>query len=481
VARRAAKLEEELKAKDPTVTEEMVAINLEKEESKRSAVAPLSMSALTVPAAFYWYWHGGYKEVWNRREWSDPGMARSFDDYFQEAVDRGWWEGVMNPGPDRPPRVLFQVGASTLRRTRGGFKQLRKHLWPILKKVVAVDVRMSTTALFSDIVLPAAGHYEKVDFRFTTAHVPFLTFVDRAVEPVGESKPEWETFALLAKKIEERARRREFGEYNDVKGKTYRVDNLYDVFTFYGAVKEGEHEKLAEDMILDSVRTGALPERTTLETMREKGIVKFVGLGADAPGLNLATDIKPNETLSPLKWHVVRKIPYPTLTRRIQFYIDHDWFLEAGEELPVHKPNPKVGGDYPMVMAGGHLRWSIHSTWVANSVLLRTHRGGPFLFVNPKDALRKGIVDDDEVRVHNDFDSFQVRAKIAPSVRPGEVIMYHAWEPYQYRNWKPMDIATPGMIKWLHLAGGYGHLSFWRNNWQPQQVDRAVAVEIEKV
>ena len=27
----------------------------------------------------------------------------------------------MNPGPDRPPRVLFQVGASTLRRTRGGF------------------------------------------------------------------------------------------------------------------------------------------------------------------------------------------------------------------------------------------------------------------------------------------------------------------------------------------------------------------------
>jgi dimethylsulfide dehydrogenase subunit alpha/complex iron-sulfur molybdoenzyme family reductase subunit alpha len=58
--------------------------------------------------------------------------------------------------------------------------------------------------------------------------------------------------------------------------------------------------------------------------------------------------------------------------------------------------------------------------------------------------------------------------------------MYHAWEPYQFRDWKPSNVAIPGMIKWLHLAGGYGHLSFWRNNWQPQQVDRAIAVEIEK-
>jgi DMSO reductase family type II enzyme molybdopterin subunit len=480
VAQRARDVEEEFRAKDPTVTEEMVAMNVEREEARRSAIAPVPMSALSVPAVFFWYWHGGYKEVWNRREWSDQTMARSFDDYFQEAVDSGWWEGLMNPGPDKTPQVLFEVGVSTLRRTRGGFKQLRRHLWPNLKKVVTVDVRMSTTALFSDIVLPGAAHYEKVDFRFPTAHVPFLTFIDRAVHPVGEAKPEWEIFALLAKKIEERARRRELGEYQDVKGKTYSLDNLYDVFTFHGAVKEDEHEKLAEDMVLGTVRVGALPERTTLETLREEGIAKFTGLGADAPGLNLATDIRTDETLSPLKWHVQRKIPYPTLTRRIQFYIDHDWFLEAGEELPVHKPNPHVGGDYPIIMNGGHLRWSIHSTWVANKVLLRTYRGGPSIFVNPKDARRKGIEDDDEVRVFNDFGSFHVRARITPSVRPGEVIMYNGWEPYQYRNWKPMDAATPGMIKWLHLAGGYGHLSFWRNNWQPQQIDRAMAVDIEK-
>jgi len=36
------------------------------------------------------------------------------------------------------------------------------------------------------------------------------------------------------------------------------------------------------------------------------------------------------------------------------------------------------------------------------------------------------------------------------------------------------------MIKWLHLAGGYGHLNYWRLNWVQQQVDRAIPVEVEK-
>jgi anaerobic selenocysteine-containing dehydrogenase len=113
--------------------------------------------------------------------------------------------------------------------------------------------------------------------------------------------------------------------------------------------------------------------------------------------------------------------------------------------------------------------------------MLYTHRGQPFLMMHPGDAATRDIADGDEVRVHNDFDDFLVSAKLTPSMRPGQVLIYHAWEPYQYRNWKPYDTAIPGMIKWLHLAGGYGHLRFWRNNWQPQQADRAIAVEVEKV
>ena len=43
----------------------------------------------------------------------------------------------------------------------------------------------------------------------------------------------------------------------------------------------------------------------------------------------------------------------------------------------------------------------------------------------------------------------------------------------------PMDV-EPGLVKWLHLAGGYGHLRYWSLQWQPTPVDRAVRVNIER-
>jgi nitrate reductase alpha subunit len=433
-----------------------------------------------VPPAFYWYHHAGYKDVWNKPEWNDPEMKRTFDEYMQEAVARGWWDGLVRPSPEKTPRVYLGVAGSTLRRTRGGFKQLLNELWPKLKLIISCDIRMSTTAYFSDIVLPAAGFYEKVDFRFPTAHINQLTFTDQAVQPPGQAKPEWEIFALLAKKMEQRSKQRELGDYEDDGKRRFNLDDVYDVFTMHGAIKERDGEKLADEMVKDTVRVGALPEKTDLKEVRKRGIIRFTGLGADAIGLALATDIKPDETISPLTWHVQRKVPYPTHTRRIQFYIDHDWFLEAGEEFPIHKPNPRMGGDYPLTMNSGHQRWSIHSIWASNQTLLRTHRGHPLVIMNPIDAEARGVADGDEVRVYNDFESFHIRTKLSTATRPGVVIVYHAWEPYQYKNWKPYDNVVPGMIKWLHLAGGYGHLNYRRWNWVQQQVDRAIPVEVEK-
>ena len=474
------RLGKRLKKEDSTLTEEMVAIEMEREEVRGSTVTKLPPTPFAVPPAFYWYYHAGYKDVWNNPKWNDPTMKRTFDEYMQEALDSGWWDGLVRPAPDNPPRVYLGVASSTLRRTRGGFKQLLNNLWPKLDLIVSVDIRMSTTAYFSDIVLPAAAFYEKVDFRFPTMHINFLTFTDQAVKPIGESKSEWEMFTLLAKKLQERARQRDLGEYSDDGDRRYRLDDLYDIFTLHGAFKEHDEEKLADEMVKDSVRVGALPKKTDLKEVRKRGIIRFTGLGGDAVGLNVATDIKPGETISPLRWHTERKIPYPTLTRRIQFYIDHPWFLEAGEELPVHKPPPRMGGDYPLKMNSGHQRWSIHSIWAANETLLRTHRGHPLVIMNPKDAEARGIADGEEVRVFNDVDSFHIHTKLSSAAPPGEVIVYHAWEPYQYRNWKPYDNVAPGMIKWLHLAGGYGHLNYWRWNWVQAQVDRIIPVEVEK-
>jgi len=38
----------------------------------------------------------------------------------------------------------------------------------------------------------------------------------------------------------------------------------------------------------------------------------------------------------------------------------------------------------------------------------------------------------------------------------------------------------PGMVKWLHFAGGYGHLQYRGIHWQPIPIDRAVHVDVRK-
>jgi len=473
-------IEEEAKGEDPTLTSEMLAVAVERAEARRSGLTPMPMSGITIPPHFFWYWHGGFKEAWNNAAWSDPQMRRSFDEYFQEAIDRGWWDDLAQPGPDQTPQVLIGACGNTLRRTRGA-GNLLTHAWPKLKLVVTIDYRMSATGRQSDVFLPAAAYYEKTDFRFPTAHLNFLVFTDKAVEPPGEAKPEWEINWLLAEKIEQRARERGMNRYTDRRGREYELEGLLKRFGFNGEIGPHDDEKIAEDMIFDTVRAGALPEKTTLATLRKKGIVRFQHIGIDAVGMNQATDIEPDKTVNPLMWHVRDKLPYPSYARRIQFYIDHEWFLEAGEELPVHKPTPRMGGDYPLTMTSGHQRWSIHSMWVLNKTLAQTHRGHPTLFMHPGDMKARGIADDETVLVRNDFSSFQVRVKVAPSCRPGQVIIYHAWEPMQFPGGRSYDAAIPGLIKWLHLAGGYGHLNYYRWNWVPQQVDRAVSVEVERV
>ena len=459
-----------LKAQDPTLTDELASVELSR-----------TMAGLesTVPPVFMWYYHCGYRENWNRPEWSDPAMTKSFDEYMQEALSKGWWMGSVRPGEKTPPRVLIECGGNYLRRLRGGQAQLLRHLWPKLNCVVTVDWRMNTTGMYSDYFLPVAHHYEKTTFHIPQPEVMYLTLSEAATPPQGDSKPEWEIWCLLAEKIQERARARAFVEYADGRGQPHRLDTLYSQFVVDEKFRDPDN--VADEWVRDTVVAGTLPEGTTLETLREKAHVRFTGLGIAPYSLGQASDVKPDETFAPFRWHVEKGFPYPTLTRRAQFYIDHDWFMEAGEELPVHKENPRMGGDYPLALTSGHNRWSIHSMNITNPIILETHRGRPHLVMNPQDAGARGVDDGGEVRVFNDFGEFFIPVKLSPSVMPGQVICYNGWEPYMHRGWKDQANVEPGMIKWLHLAGGYGHLKYWPIQWQPVQVDRSIRVEVTSV
>lgn len=76
----------------------------------------------------------------------DPTMQRTFDEFVEEALAAGWWDGVQRPDPTTPPRVLVECGGNILRRTRGGASTLLEHLWPQLDLIVTIDFRLPATA-----------------------------------------------------------------------------------------------------------------------------------------------------------------------------------------------------------------------------------------------------------------------------------------------------------------------------------------------
>ena len=69
-----------------------------------------------------------------------------------------------------------------------------------LDLLVTLDFRMSTSALHSDIVLPAATWYEKNDLSTTDLH-PFIHPFSNAIDPVWEARTDWNIFKALAKKV----------------------------------------------------------------------------------------------------------------------------------------------------------------------------------------------------------------------------------------------------------------------------------------
>jgi nitrate reductase alpha subunit len=74
-----------------------------------------------------------------------------------------------------------------------------------LDLLVNVDFRMTTTGLYSDVVLPAATWYEKHDLSMTDMH-PFIHSFNQAVPPPWEARSDWDVFGSIARAFSALAR-----------------------------------------------------------------------------------------------------------------------------------------------------------------------------------------------------------------------------------------------------------------------------------
>jgi nitrate reductase alpha subunit len=184
--------------------------------------------------------------------------------------------------------------------------------------------------------------------------------------------------------------------------------------------------------------------------------------------------------------NVERLKPWHTLTGRQQFFLDHDWMTELGEQLPTYRPPlnmSRISQDGPQPDGAAvavryltpHSKWSIHSNYQDNQYMLSLSRGGPDIWMSPQDAEAIGIKDNDWVEAYNRNGTVVARAIVSHRMPQGTVYMYHAKDrlvevPLAERTGKRGGIhnsLTRLILKPTHLLGGYAQLSFAFNYYGP--------------
>jgi len=431
---------------------------------------------------------GGSKQRWqNTTLWTyihsankdpHPYGGRSIEDWIRDSVVNGWmplwpkndWAKVKDiKDPPRKPRAFIVWRANYLNQAKGN-ELIFDSLWKQLDLVVDVNYRMDTTALYSDVVLPASSYYEKTDINSTDCHSYIHPF-GKALDPLYESKTDWDLFAALTKKVAEVAKKRGLKPYQDADLQWQRdFTRLYEDWSEDGKLTSDE---AAVDFILGH---SAETQGMTYQSLHD-GPKRFVATDPEV----WTSDIEPGVAYTPFKHHTQKKKPWRTLAGRQQFYIDHDWFLKLGEALPAHHdPLPEDDSKYPLFWNTPHGRWSIHSTWRDNRYMLRLQRGVPIVYIHPEDAKKRGIQDGDWVRIFNQIGHTVCLCQFLPGEQPGRLTMYHGWEKFLGFGEGGWQSLTYIKIKPTQLVGKYGQLTFKLNYWGPTGSNRDSKVEIEK-
>ncbi|MBZ0274401.1 nitrate reductase subunit alpha [bacterium] len=461
--------------------------------------------------------------------------------------------------------------------------------------VVDLNFRMDSSALYSDIVLPAASWYEKADLNSTDLH-SFIHPLSQAVAPVWESKSDWDIFKALAKATADCARKHMAGTHKDlvatplshdtadeitqpqvkdwyrgecepIPGRTMHkmgvverdYTKLYEKFITLGEnvrskglgahgnhyLCEEEYDQLIasrhfptevvdgktlpslrEDnhaanvlLHLSTLTNGKLNMRAYRNMEKRTGLT-LADLGAGSEDVHLTYEelqaqprryntsplwsglMNDGRAYSAYTYNHDRRVPWRTLTGRQHFYLDHEFYLAYGENLPTYKPSPKpdVYGDLKETLKGGeaivlncltpHGKWHIHSTYMENHRMLTLSRGCEPCWLSEKDATALGIEDNDWVEVYNDHGVYCTRACVSSRIPRGVCIVYHVPErtvgipKSQVRGNRRAgghNSFTRIHLKPNYLSGGYGQFSYHFNYWGPIAPQRDTHVIVKKM
>lgn len=272
-------------------------------------------------------------------------------------------------GKPYPVKALWLSASNMFNQTSANRRRVMSSIVPQLELIVVVDHFMTDTADLADIVLPACTIFERLDL----VAGKFYQLQQRAVEPEGESKSDFDIFAGLA-------RRMGMGDYFD---------------------------RSPEDYLTEMLATNhPLLEGITLDRLQREGAV-FLN--------------RPREP-----YVSFRDLRLRTPSGRIEIYKEE--LVRYGAELPHYRepieasPENLLYQRFPLTLLFSHSKYRIHSTF-ANMPMIKKLEADPRVEIHPIDAQQRSITTGQVVRVHNDRGSVSLRCLFNGDLRPGVVVI----------------------------------------------------------
>lgn len=258
--------------------------------------------------------------------------------------------------------------------------------------IVTVDVHMTPSAKFSDILLPDTTNFEKMDIAMNgdASSMGYAIFCEPAIEPMFETMHVYDMCAEIAKRL-----------------------GVEEKFTEGRTVEDWLH------YCIDETRKSN-PDWPDFESFRDMGIYKVSNPGDPYVAYQgFREDPEENPLLTPSG-------KLEIFSSRLH-EIGQTWELEEGDlitGLPIYVPTWEGVSDplrktYPLQFISAHYKQRTHSTY--GNVAWMKEVAPQEVWINPIDAEPRGIQNGDYVYVYNDRGRTRIPARVTPRIVPGVV------------------------------------------------------------
>jgi biotin/methionine sulfoxide reductase len=263
--------------------------------------------------------------------------------------------------------------------------------WQRPQTVIVHESWWTPTARYADIVLPATTTLERNDVGGSSRD-PFIFAMHRAIDPVGEARSDFDIFHGLADRL-----------------------------GYAQAFTEGRDEMAWCRAIYDRMRSAAVRKKVNLPVFDAFWHEGFIALPPSDDDFVLFADFRRDPGLHPLR----------TPSGRIE--IASETIASFGyDECPSHpawvEPSEWLGSvdtaKWPLHLITHQPADRLHSQMDPGSVSRANKiKGRERIRLNPDDAARRGISNDDIVRVYNARGSCLAAAVIEEGVMPRVAVM----------------------------------------------------------